>query len=294
MGSSGARGQDPSAPPAPLSAVALRQQTHTEGTLGSSRGRAGRGAAGSPASSTRAPRPPPRAAAAWAGGAFIFVLRDIYFPRIGCAGGGPGGSLHPTAPGTKGLWDRAGQTDPGHRHGTPEPWAAWCTGEPVGGQGSVTPSHSLSLSPFCRCPGPPAVPVPLSCIGTRGPLQPGGSTLTPGGRGALLGPQEALGTSGSGGSCQRPAASVTPRRPSAPLPKMGLGRGLLPPNLGPRRSSWGTGPVPRGEARDAGTRCPPCRDSGTHWQGAGTGTSCARVSEEVPNALPSMPSRGIR
>lgn len=92
---------------------------------------------------------------------------------------------HPSpasATGTKG-WaegqDRGRADGPRAPPGDPELWAAQCMGELVRGQGSVTPGHCLSLSPFCRCPCPPAVSVsiPLGPAATSSPPQPGGSSL---------------------------------------------------------------------------------------------------------------------
>lgn len=180
MGRSGVRGQDPSAPPAPLPAVKPHR-----GHFWEQPGDRGVGTRWGAGQQLQGPLPTPRAAAAGAGGAFIFVLRDIYFPRVSEAGAGGRGSLHPTAPGQapvpplqqrgqKGCGMGQGRQSPGD----PEPWAAQCMGERAGGQGSVTPSLSLSLSPFCRCPCPPAVPVPvpLGSLPTSGPPQPGGSS----------------------------------------------------------------------------------------------------------------------
>lgn len=145
------------------------------------------------AQSSWIPPLPPQAAAAWAGGTFIFVLRDIYFPSISEVGAGkrvpvphcsragtcPPASATETKSGAGAWWaegpqDRAGQTDPRHPWGTPEPRAAECMGEPTGGQGLVTPSHSLSCHPSVGLQS--LSPLPLGPIVIRGHLQPGDSS----------------------------------------------------------------------------------------------------------------------
>lgn len=182
-------------------------------------------------------------------------------------------------------------------------------------------------TPFCRCPCPPAVPVPgpPGPVATRGPPEPGGSSPQHpqvGGQGCPTGSPGAPSHwyPNPGDRWQRwqlpgtrylhdTPASLPKTCPSCPGQRFAgwvtaetpQSRGAevpgdppLPPNPSPAAAPGGTGPVPRSGARDTGTHCAPHWDGGTHWHGAGTGTGTTRSSEEAPDALPSTLSRGIR